>query len=68
MRNNPYRNAEGYYDPTAGAVLVAMAKKERSDRRKARRKLNQQRRREQKLSSPKISTIFDNSTGAEVSE
>lgn len=40
MSNNFYRNAEGYYDPTAGAVLAGISRKERSDRRKARRRRN----------------------------
>lgn len=40
MRNNDYYNAEGYHDPTAGAVFASCTKKERSDRRKAIRKAN----------------------------
>ena len=40
-----YRNAEHYYDPTAGAALAAISRKERSDRRKRIRKENAQRRR-----------------------
>ena len=35
-----YRNNEGYYDPTAGAAMSSVLKKERSDRRKAIRKKN----------------------------
>ena len=38
MKYNNYYNAEGYHDPTAGAVLAAYDRKERSDRRKAIRK------------------------------
>ena len=34
MPNNIYRNSEGYYDPTAGAVLAKCDRKEKSDRRK----------------------------------
>jgi len=40
-----YRNKEGYYDPTAGAVFAKLDKadrKKRSDRRKAQRKRNAQ--------------------------
>ena len=44
MSNNIYRNAEGYYDPTAGAVIAKCDRKERSDRRKAVRKANAQER------------------------
>lgn len=40
MRYNNYYNAEGYHDPTAGAVLAAYDRKERSDRRKVIRKQN----------------------------
>lgn len=40
MANNVYRNSEGYYDPTAGAVLAKCDRKEKSDRRKAARKAN----------------------------
>ena len=40
MPNNIYRNSEGYYDPTAGAVLAKCDRKEKSDRRKAIRKAN----------------------------
>lgn len=40
MANNLYRNSEGYYDPTAGAVLAKCDRKEKSDRRKAIRKAN----------------------------
>lgn len=40
MSNNIYRNSEGYYDPTAGAVLAKCDRKEKSDRRKAIRKAN----------------------------
>lgn len=35
-----YRNNEGYYDPTAGAAMSSILRKERSDRRKAIRKKN----------------------------
>ena len=35
-----YFNSEGYCDPTAGAALSNIIRKERSDRRKARRKQN----------------------------
>jgi hypothetical protein len=41
-----YRNAEHYYDPTAGAALASINRKERSDRRKQIRKANAQRRRQ----------------------
>ena len=40
MPNNIYRNSEGYYDPTAGAVLAKCDRKKKSDRRKAARKAN----------------------------
>ena len=40
MSNNIYRNSEGYYDSTAGAVLAKLDRKEKSDRRKAIRKAN----------------------------
>ena len=40
MPNNIYRNSEGYYDPTAGAVLAKWDRKEKSGRRKAIRKAN----------------------------
>lgn len=40
MPNNIYHNSEGYYDPTAGAVLAKCDRKEKSDRRKAIRKAN----------------------------
>ena len=40
-----YRNAEHYYDPTAGSALAAISRKERSDRRKQIRRQNAQRRR-----------------------
>ena len=40
-----YRNAEHYYDPTAGSALAAISRKERSDRQKQVRKENAQRRR-----------------------
>ena len=40
MANNIYRNSEGYYDPTAGAVIAKCDRKEKSDRRKAIRKAN----------------------------
>ena len=40
MANNIYRNSEGYYDPTAGAVIAKCDRKEKSDRRKAIRKTN----------------------------
>ncbi|WP_368269615.1 hypothetical protein [Enterocloster clostridioformis] len=48
MRNNDYYNAEGYHDPTAGAVFAACRcdRKERSDRRKAKRKVNAKARRD----------------------
>lgn len=46
MRNNNYYNSEGYRDPTAGAVLSGYGKKERSDRKKAIRKINAKARRE----------------------
>ena len=42
MANNLYRNSEGYYDPTAGAVLAKCDRKEKSDRRKAIAKLTQE--------------------------
>ena len=42
MANNIYRNSEGYYDPTAGAVIAKCDRKEKSDRRKAIRKANAQ--------------------------
>ena len=35
-----YRNNEGYYDPTAGAAMSSILRKERRDRRKAIRKKN----------------------------
>ena len=37
-----YRNNEGYYDPTAGAAMSSVLRKERSDRRKAIRKKNRE--------------------------
>lgn len=37
-----YRNNEGYYDPTAGAAMSSILRKERSDRRKATRKKNRE--------------------------
>ena len=37
-----YRNNEGYYDPTAGAAMNSILRKERSDRRKAIRKKNRE--------------------------
>lgn len=37
-----YRNNEGYYDPTAGAAMSSVLRKERSDRRKAKRKKNRE--------------------------
>ena len=37
-----YRNNEGYFDPTAGAAMSSIMKKERSDRRKAIRKKNRE--------------------------
>ena len=37
-----YKNSEGYSDPTAGAALSNIRRKERSDRRKAIRKRNRQ--------------------------
>lgn len=37
-----YRNHEGYYDPTAGAAMSNIMRKERSDRRKAIRKKNRE--------------------------
>ena len=37
-----YRNNEGYYDPTAGAAMSSVLRKERSDRRKANRKKNRE--------------------------
>lgn len=40
-----YRNHEGYYDPTAGAVFAKLdreARKKRHDRRQAQRKRNAQ--------------------------
>ena len=40
-----YKNSEGYSDPTAGAALSNIRKKERSDRRKAIRRQNRQNRR-----------------------
>lgn len=40
-----YRNAEHYYDPTAGSALAAISRKERSEHRKQIRKENVQRRR-----------------------
>lgn len=40
MANNIYRNSEGYYDPTAGAVIAKCDRKEKSDRRKAAHKAN----------------------------
>ena len=39
-----YRNAEHYYDPTAGSALAAISRKERSNRRKQIRKENAQKR------------------------
>lgn len=30
MSNNIYRNSEGYYDPTAGAVLAKCGRKEKT--------------------------------------
>ncbi len=42
-----YRNTEGYYDPTAGQALSNIRKKERSDRRKAIRRRNRQKLREE---------------------
>lgn len=44
---NFYKNSEGYSDPTAGAALSNIRKKERSDRRKAIRKRNRQIRRQE---------------------
>lgn len=41
MSKSVFRNAEGYYDPTAGAVLAKCARedrKARSDRKKAARR------------------------------
>ena len=35
-----YRNAEGYPDPTAGAAISNLTRKERSERRKQQRKKN----------------------------
>lgn len=40
-----YRNNEGYFDPTAGAALSNIRKKENSDRRKTIRKQNRRNRR-----------------------
>lgn len=40
MENSIYRNAEKYYDPTAGAAIAKCDKKIKSDRRKAVRKAN----------------------------
>lgn len=40
-----YKNSEGYSDPTAGAALSNIRRKERSDRRKAIRRQNRQNRR-----------------------
>ena len=37
-----YRNNEGYFDPTAGAAMSSIMRKERSDRRKAIRKKNRE--------------------------
>jgi hypothetical protein len=42
MSNNVYRNSEGYYDPTAGAIIAKCDRKEHSDRRKVARKANKQ--------------------------
>lgn len=42
MKYGIYRNCEGYYDPTAGAAMSSVLKKERSDRRKATRKKNRE--------------------------
>lgn len=35
-----YRNCEGYSDPTAGAAMSNILRKERSDRRKVKRREN----------------------------
>ena len=35
---NPWLNAEGYRDPTAGKALANISRKERGDRRKKKRK------------------------------
>lgn len=37
MRNNNYRNSEGYSDPTFGAAMSSIARKERQVRRNNRR-------------------------------
>ena len=37
-----YRNNEGYYDPTAGAAMSSILRKERSERRKAIRRKNRE--------------------------
>ena len=49
-----YRNTEGYFDPTAGEALSKIAKKERSDRRKAIRKRNRQLRRQEASKNAEI--------------
>jgi len=41
-----YRNCEGYSDPTAGAAMSNILRKERSDRRKAIRRRNRRLRKE----------------------
>lgn len=41
-----WRNNEGYSDPTAGAALSSIIRKERSDRRKAIRRRNRRLRKE----------------------
>ena len=40
MKHGIYYNSEGYFDPTAGAAMSRILRKERSDRRKAIRKKN----------------------------
>ena len=39
-----YHNSEGYFDPTAGKALSNIRRKERSDRRKAIRRQNREKR------------------------
>jgi len=58
-----YRNHEGYYDPTAGAVFAKLdqeARKKRHNRRRAQRKRNAQMR---KLTANRnqYSTLIDKS-------
>lgn len=51
-----YKNSEGYSDPTAGAALSNIRRKERSDRRKAIRRQNRQNRRREVSKNVEIRT------------